>query len=194
MKPRSLKLTVLALTFTALASVLHAGCVPTLHPIYTAGDVVFDQALLGLWRDAESPTETWAFAAASGKAYRLVFTESDGTAGAFVVHLARIGGATFLDLYPEPPERSMNALYADHLVPAHTFLLVERLGPELRLRAPEPEWVSGYLERHPDALAHEVLADRTVITASTEALQRFVLAHLETEGAFGHLAVLERAE
>lgn len=182
------------LRLVVLASVLLAGCVPTLHPIYTTDDVIFDPALLGLWRDTEFPGETWVFTSAGSDAYRLVFTESDGKKGAFVVYLARIGGARFLDLYPEEPELAANSLYKDHLVPAHTFLLVEGLGSELRLRVPEAEWLSEYLEEYPDALAHEVVSGGLVITASTEELQRFVLAHLETEEAFGHLAVLEREE
>ena len=188
---RPLRLAVVAGVLLA-GSVFLAGCVATLHPIYTDDDVAFDPALLGLWRDAEDAGETWAFTAAGGDAYRLVFTERDGEKGAFVVHLARIGGATFLDLYPEEREHPASSLYEDHWIRAHTFLLVEALGPELRLRAPETEWLARYLAEHPDALAHEDLGESVVITASTEELQRFVLRHLETEGAFGYLAILKR--
>ncbi len=155
-----------------LLGVLIAGCVPSLHPIYADGDVVFDEALVGLWRDVDSSGEAWHFTPASGDAYRLVYTEGDGKAGAFEVHLARVGGALFLDLFPEEPEPSASSFYKGHLIRAHTFLLVEGIEPELRLRAVETGWLSEYLGRHPDALAHAGVGDGLVITAPTEELLR----------------------
>jgi hypothetical protein len=177
-----------------VATVVIAGCVPSLHPIYTDGDVVFEEALVGLWRDTDSPGETWLFTPADDDAYRLVFTESGGEVGAFEVHLAQVGGALFLDLFPEEPAASAGSFYEAHLVRAHTFLLVESIEPDLRLRAVETEWLSEYLRQYPHALARAEVGDRVVITAPTAELQRFVLAHLETAGAFGHLAMMERQE
>jgi hypothetical protein len=42
-----------------------------------------------------------------------------------------------------------------------------------------------YTEKNPDAIAHEVVDDRPILTASTEELQKFWVNHLETKDAFG---------
>ena len=36
------------------------GCVPTLNPIYTDKDLIFDPALLGTW-GSDDPREKWVF-------------------------------------------------------------------------------------------------------------------------------------
>ncbi|MCY3665798.1 MAG: hypothetical protein OXH81_09075 [Gemmatimonadetes bacterium] len=51
------------------------------------------------------------------------------------------------------------------------------------------------LEKNPDAIRHEELGkDDIILSASTEALQTFWLAHLDTEGAFAELSDLQRKQ
>ncbi len=73
-----------------------AGCVPSLNPLYTDQDLIFDSALLGVWTDKDSK-ETWAFTEAGEKEYKLLYTEEDGRKGEFKAHLLKIEGKTFLD-------------------------------------------------------------------------------------------------
>ena len=174
------------LFFSAL--LIAAGCVPSLHPIYTADDVVFDEALLGTWADPDSD-ETWAFSRSETKdnAYRLVYTEEDGS-GAFLTHLVKIGDELFLDLFPEEPTLEANDFYKAHLMLAHTFLHVRQIKPKLQLAYLDPEWVEEHLSQHPTALKHEIVAlpkdQRIVFTASTDDLQAFHVKHLKTDGAY----------
>ncbi len=162
-----------------------AGCVPSLHPLYTDADVVFDPALIGVWGEKSDAKETWAFTKDTGKAYHLVDTDKDGKTGNFVVHLVDLGGTRFLDLYPADPKMAENDFYKMHLVPAHSFALVSEIGPALGLAFLNPDWLKKTLESSPDAIKHEVVEDTILLTAQPKELQRFLLANLKTKNAFG---------
>jgi len=194
----------------ALLSVITlAGCIPCLHAIYTDKDLVFDSGLVGVWDypDASAaPDGTpsaegkgyWEFTKLGEKSYRLVLAEPDGKSGVFETHLVKLGGATFLDLYPvhpDLPSPTDSDFYKLHLLRMHTFMAVERIGDALRYRLMDAEWLQGYLERHPHALRHEKLQDsrpNIVLTASTKELQAFLARHVSTEGAFTEWKELKR--
>src|SRR6187401_3334085 len=87
------------LALFAFAAVL-AGCIPTLHPLYTDDDVIFDPALVGLWAE-ENSKDTWLYEKVDDKSYRLTYTDGEGKKGEFQARLLKLGGFRFLDLYPE---------------------------------------------------------------------------------------------
>jgi hypothetical protein len=76
---------------SGLAMAIAAGCVPTLQPVYTEQDVVFEPAMLGAWRQQDS-TATWKFTQSGDKEYELVYTDQEGRAGRFTAKLANVGG------------------------------------------------------------------------------------------------------
>ena len=108
-----------ALTLAVTIAALVTGCIPTLHPIYTKKDVIFDKALVGLWRDPENSKQTLRFAKSDGESYRLVHTDRHGKEGAFHVHLARIQDTMFLNLQPEKPELPASGFFKSHIILAH---------------------------------------------------------------------------
>ena len=81
-------------------------------------------------------------------------------------------------------------------MPVHTFLRLEIAGDTLRMAAMDPDWLKGLLKRDPSMLRHELLDGDgdLLITASTPELQAFVVAHRDTEGAWGDYSVLGRVE
>ena len=162
-----------------------SACIPSLHPIYTDEDIVFEESLLGVWAEPNSD-ETWAFTRSQekGNAYRLVYADGNGKRGAFVTHLAKIKGQLFLDLFPEEPELESNDFYKGHLMPVHTFMHVAQIEPKLQLSALDADWLGKHLEKKPRALKHEIVDDTIVLTASTKKLQAFYIKHLKTEGAY----------
>lgn len=177
----------LLVTLTAFA-----GCVPCLNAIYTAGDVEFDEALLGSWSPAQN-NETWVFTKEGEKGYRLVFTDRDSKIGVFEATLAKVDGARFLDLAPlEEPDLAQNALWKYHLIPAHTFLLVESTSPTFKMRAMNPNWAAEYLRNHPDELAHTFQDDRLIVTAKSEDIQKFATRHIGTPEAYGDVYELTK--
>ena len=74
------------------------GCclVPSIHPLYTDEDLVFEEELLGKWSDGN---DIWEFKKAEGKAYKMRFF--NGKEGQFEAHLVELDGVRFLDIFPD---------------------------------------------------------------------------------------------
>jgi len=170
---------------------LPVGCVPSLHALYTDQDVIFDQSVLGVWAE-DGSKETWALTRGGEKEYKLVHTDEDGKKGEFVAHLLKVEGRMFLDLYPVEPELRQSDFYRDQLLRAHTFAMVLQTEPTIHISYLEPDWLKKFLGNQPAALRHEKINDEILITASPKELQKFLLTHLKTEGAFSEPSELKR--
>jgi len=170
---------------------LLAGCVPSLHPIYTKKDLIFEPALLGVWASGISK-ESWAFSAHEPKSYRLVYTDEKGRRGTFSAHLVKIGESTFLDFFPADFGGQQNEFYKYHFLRAHTFFLVHQIEPRLRVSSMRPDWLRKHLLDKPGAIRHEVVNGRVVLTAATAALQVFLLEQAKNRNAFGKPTDLAR--
>jgi hypothetical protein len=162
-----------------LLVLLLAGCLPSLHQLYTAETLIFDEGLVGKWRADES--STWQFRQAGEKEYELRIYEAEEDLGRFDAHLVKINGLMFLDLYPDSEfVKDLDDFYKLHLLAVHTFMKVDRIDPNLQLRIIDYDEVADILEDDPDAIKHEVVDERIVLTAKTGQLQEFVSAHVET--------------
>lgn len=170
-------------------------CVPSLHPLYTDEDLRYDPNLLGEWRETEGQ-ERWQFQPVSlptgGTAYRLIHTDCEGVTGEFDVRLVNVGGQQFLDLFPTEAEARGNDFYRGHFQPVHTFVRLTQTQSELRLGYLKSEWLNEQFKAHPEALRHERVNGEIVLTAQPKELQRFLLLHLATPGAFDETLVLTR--
>lgn len=165
-----------------------AGCIPSIHPIYTEKDVIFAPALLGTWREEDSK-ETWEFSKDTDRSYRLVYTDDRNEKGTFTVHLVKIDGTMFIDLFPTELDGQMNEFYMLHFLPVHTFILIQQIEPRLKMSLMDPDWLENHLKQNPKAVQHGILSDRTLLpsillTSSTKELQTFLLKHVKTKGAF----------
>src|SRR2546426_5625817 len=154
------------LIMSVLTTLALSGCVPSLNPLYTEKDLVFDPALIGTWAE-ENNSDTWAFEKDTDKSYKLVVTEK-GDAREYKIHLVKLGPALFLDFYPEDSLCEVKQdFYKAHLVPAHLFAKVSEIGDTLRFALMNPDWLDKLLKQHPDAISHETIEnDRVVLTAS----------------------------
>ncbi len=161
-------------------------CVPSLHPIYTGEDLVFDPALVGAWSE-EGSADTWTFSKSGEKEYNLVLVDDEGK-GEFVVHLAKVEGRLFLDLFPKEPDLKANDFYKSHLLRVHSFILVAKIQPTLQMAVLDPGWIKKFLQDHPDAIRHEEVNDDILLTAKPKELQAFLIKHEKTEGAFGEFS------
>jgi len=162
-----------SLVFTAAALAVVGGCVPSLHPFYTAETTVFQEALLGSWTNPDD-NETWTFTSENDGEYAVTFTDSEGLSGAFEVHLLKLGEDLYLDFFPAPPEMESNEFYLGHLLAIHTLARIELSDSGLAVAGMNPEWMEEFLDQNPDALAAERLDQSLVLTAPTAELQRFV--------------------
>jgi hypothetical protein len=176
-----------------------AGCVPSWNAFYTEKDLVFDQTLLGAWRPVEAKEtskETWAFTKDGDKLYRLSQTDEEGNKANFEARLVKLKEHLFLDLYLtkiEGDDLKVNAWASISLVPAHLLLKVEQIEPALKLAAMNPDWLRTFLKKHPDDIAHRVVAENDIVlAASTSELQKFVLEHVGDKEFFGGAMELKR--
>jgi len=187
-----------------ILAVIVGGCVPvlSLHPLYTEKDVVLDQKLYGTWvSDSNDPKTTWEFKGIDEpkNAYKLIFTDEDGKKGSFVALLVKLQNRFFLDIFPselpwEPEDPNKmdwpyNSLF---LIPAHTFVKVDSIEPQLKLRLTLESKIEELLKENPGVVEHTTVGDRIVLTESTKKLQAFVLKYADDERVFTDQVTLSR--
>lgn len=158
------------------ALTLLGGCLPSLNPVFTDENLVFDREMLGVWIQPGAKSR-WDFTERDEKSYRLMYTDQDGHQGRFVARLAEVEGIRYLDLFPEHIETDASAFYKFHLVPIHTVYWVRRTTPNLELMAFDNKWLEKYLTEHPNEIQFAAFDGRKLITAPTKDVQAFVLKH-----------------
>jgi len=199
--------------FYLLAALL-GGCVPvmSLHSLYTEENVVFEEKLLGTWlEDPNSPEATWEFNRIEepNNAYNLVLSDEEGKKGSFVAHLVKLEDSLFLDVFPDEfpcdtddPNKVEWAYNSLFLIPAHAFIKIDSIGPQLKMRLTDDEKImEELLEDDPNAVKHTFIEDRItsienrlILTASTKELQAFVLKYAGDKRVFTNEFVLNRRE
>ncbi len=171
-----------------------AGCVPSLHSLFTEKDTFYDPQLAGIWTSSDK--EIWQFAKKSdSNSYEVIHTDKDENRGSFVGTLGKINDMTFLDLFPDNTlmEIHSNGYYQAHIVPAHTFLKIEQIQPTLKMRVMDPGKTRDMLKADPNLLKFELVDDdRIVITASTQQLQQFMKKYANEKELFGEPTELKR--
>jgi len=187
-----------------MLAVIVGGCVPvlSLHPLYTEKDIVLDQKLYGTWvTDSNDSKTTWEFKSIDDpkNAYNLIFTDEEGRKGSFVARLVKLQDKLFLDIFPselpwEPEDPNKmdwpyNSLF---LIPAHTFIKVDSIEPQLKLRLTLESKMEELIKENPSAIEHTSVGDRLVLTDSTQKLQAFVLKYSDDERVFTDQVALSR--
>jgi len=198
-----------------LLAILLGGCIPvmSLHPLFTEEDLVFEEKLLGTWvDDPNSPKSTWEFKRIvdsskkewefdlpkkQEKAYKLILLDNkQGTKGSFFAHVVKLKDQLFLDVYPSQlPSAKMdpNEIWAFNvlfLIPGHSFAIIDSIEPQLKIRWTTDDQLEKLLKEEPNAVKHELVEDRIILTASTKKLQSFVLKYADDERVFPAKAVL----
>lgn len=186
--------------------VILGGCVPviSLHPLYTEKDVILDKKLYGTWvSDSNDSKTTWEFKSVDEpkKAYNLIFTDENGKKGSFVAHLVKLQSRLFLDIFPddlpwdtEDPNKMDWPYNSFFLIPAHTFLKVDSVEPDLKLRLILESNLQELLKENPGAVEHASIGDRLVLTGSTKKLQEFILKYADDQKVFTDQVILSRKE
>ena len=187
---------IMTLPLLSAAAVILAGCVVTsVYPFFGQNDVGFEPALLGHWTKVQHPEERWTFERGSGDGYR-VFCVSGGSTNTGQAHWFKLEGQTFLDfsastwkedIQPEP-------------VPSHLLVRVGQIAPSLKMANLKYDWLGELVAKNPKAIRHILIKTgdkpedrRVVLTADTAELQRFVIKHLKTKGAWDDSMELQTA-
>ena len=162
------------LFYTILLVSILAGCVPSLHKLYTSNTLTYDPRLVGCWEASED--EQWCFTRHEEEdAYDLIITEEKGKRSYMLAHLVDLDGRRFLDIEPgSDAELCTGDWYKYHLQPVHTFMMVDQVDPNLALAVMKPDVVQEMIEKNPKLIKHEIVDDRVILTAETPQLQAFL--------------------
>lgn len=174
---------------------LTVGCIPSLHPLFTPKDLVFDPALIGVWSEDDEETETWQFqrVAGNGKSYRLSIRDDEGRTADMRAHLVKLNDRLYLDMVAdslgESPtgeiSKQMNEYTSASLIRGHLIARVWQIVPELKMTLMNSDFMTGVFNAEPEALAHiGTQQEGFVITASTKELQAFIIKHADNEKLF----------
>jgi hypothetical protein len=190
--------------FYFLAVVL-GGCVPvaSVHCLYTKENAVFEEKLLGTWvQEPNNPKTTWEFTRDDeepNNVYKLIFADEEGKKGSFVAVMVKLKDKLFLDIFPdelpwdiEDPNQVDWPYNSFFLIPAHTFIKVDSIEPQLKLRVTMDDKMDELLKEYPDAIERIMIDDRIVLTASTKELQAFILKYVDDERLFVDEIALDR--
>ncbi len=159
-------------------ALLLAGCVPSVHPLFTSADLVFDPELIGKWRLDEV---TWEFTRA-GDHYRLVMREKKERISYVTAYLLELDGIRYLDLIPDKVPG--NSFQAGYLAPLHSFYRMWRTGDRFRIGGLDAEWLKKALERREVSIPHVLREGELLLTAPTPELQALVKRLANNKDAF----------
>ena len=188
-----------ALIAAGITALFLSGCLPSIHKLYHDDDLVFKSELLGKWQDDDG--NTWTFEK-DEMGYDLTYVEdalqkNEGgpVSSDFETHLVKLGEYYFFDLYPGDNEQlDMSSLLISSMLPVHIFAKVEFNGNEVVVKFYNPDWLNEMLSEDRIRIAHEKTEDYTVLTASTDELQRFVTKYAEVKEAFVDPLILKRSK
>ncbi|MEN6428350.1 MAG: hypothetical protein ABFE13_23630 [Phycisphaerales bacterium] len=204
------------LAFYLLAALM-AGCVPivSLHPLFTKDEIAFDEKLIGTWiGDPNDSNGTWEFSrldkSTAGdllrswgdeitRFYRLTLADGEGHTMSHAACLVKLGERRFLDVFPDgfPQDEEDNEKTKDifdpfFFQPVHTFIRVDAIGEKLVIRMTDDDKFKELIQAEPNAVKHEIVDERPILTASTKDLQAFVTKYAGDERLFPNDLTLTR--
>jgi hypothetical protein len=173
------------------AILLTMGCyVQSIHPLYDDKTMAFDPALIGTWVADEDEEFVFTVTDTTRGMYTLV-SEEGGASARFEAVLLELGGAKFLDIYPDAPSTA-NSFYMDHLLRVHNILRVEMDADTLWVSDFDGEWLQTMIDKKQLRLSHAPLDGAVLLTGSTRELQGFVTKHSKTAEAYSEPAKFVR--
>ena len=186
MKTKTFALLVLLFTFFLM------GCIPSIHPLYTDDELVFKNEILGSWHDATSEVE-WIFEDSGENCYILKITE-DNKPSILNCHLVKLGTNFFFDFFPRDDNHfdNISGYLSMQFIAVHTFAKVNITADSIEIYRFDPSWLEEILQADPNQVKHEKTGEYILLTASTEELQKFVMAYAELEEMYLEKTVIVR--
>ena len=183
---RVLRASVLAVSSVA-GVLVSSGClVSSLHPVYDADSIVFDEALIGAWEHRETEVRV-DVARGEWRSYDISYTDRFGTSR-YTGHLTTIAAARFLNILPEeglekPP----------FVVATNGFMQVEAAGATLRVREPDYAAVLSRVRIGKLGLASAVdVKQNVLITAPSATMRKWLAAAVKDARLWTEWKVLTR--
>ena len=181
-----------------------AGCLTTLHPIFTEKDLITDPRLVGHWEKAKDKTKVIyrqpnanevnnlspALQSEAGKIYMLDEKDEQGnirsTNYAFMI---KLGKYYYMDYYPasEKERQSADNFFAAHYIPMHSIYRIEfENNNSFNVQRLDAGYLEKLIKNKQIRIRHEVMEDGGVlITAPTEELQQYLIKYSDVPEAYG---------
>lgn len=158
------------------AAWLTSGCyVVSVHGIADPSAVVFDDALLGQWKNADGDQDPQELLVERDewRTYAVTLTDRSGEPQRFTVRLVKIGQAQYFDATIHGGTEPGPAL-----LPVHIFGRVAVREGRLELGTPDYDWFSGRLERGGLTIpALRTERDTVLVSAAPRQLRRWLAAN-----------------
>ncbi|MFT7058058.1 MAG: hypothetical protein ACJASV_000558 [Pseudorhodobacter sp.] len=154
---------------------LLAGCIPSLHPLFSSETLVSVEGIEGNWRANQGEELAFSPTATAGL-YRAIFVDQNGAAFVFDVGATQIGSNTYLDFVPATTGFMTSEFFDLHISKWHSFAKLSQQDGSLRLSFGDAVWLRQFLNENPTATAF-IEDDRVRLTGSTDELRAFVETH-----------------
>ena len=181
----------------AALAILAGSCIPSLFPLYTQDDLLYDERLVGTWDSGDNGVwiiesleyhpdraffdPTWTEPDQDSDSlnmrYRLTvkeYVEGDTEEAEFLLHLLRLGDQQYVNFYPIDYELHHDFLNW-HMVQANNFSKISISGDRLTFRFFDPDYLRQMIEKNRIRISHVWLDDFILLTAPTPELQKFVI-------------------
>jgi len=180
-----------------------AGCLTTLHPIFTSKDLVTDARLIGIWEKTKDSTKvvyrrptaheinnlSQALQSEAPKIYMLDEKDQQGniksTNYAFMV---KLGKYYYMDYYPagEKERQSCDHFFAAHLVPMHSIYRIQfKNDNSFGVQRLDGGYLERLIKNKQIRIKHEVMEHGDIfITAPTQELQQYLIKYSDVPEAY----------
>lgn len=181
------------------AAALLTGCwQKSVYPFFKEKDVFFEEKFVGTWRESDKPNDegsTWTISKGEQpKVYTIRIADKENKLDCDG-RLFKIGETKFLDLH------SRNRGIVD--MPAHALFRVQALEEaSFKVQMLNPDWMKNRLQLHPKEIANVFASDpehpddadkgEFILTADTDAIQKFIVTHLNDDGFWNEGGELKR--
>ena len=182
-----------------------AGCLTTLHPIFTAKDLITDPRLIGNWEKAKDKTKVIyrqpnanelsnlspALQSEAGKIYMLDEKDERGDIRSTnYVFMVKLGKYYYMDYYPasEKERRSADNFFAAHYIPMHSIYRIEfKNNNSFDVQRLDGGYLEKLIKNKQIRIRHEVMEDGGIfITAPTEELQQYLIKYSDVPEAYSN--------
>jgi len=182
-----------------------AGCLTTLHPIFTAKDLITDPRLIGNWEKAKDKTKVIyrqpnanelsnlspALQSEAGKIYMLdEEDERGGIRSTNYAFMVKLGKYYYMDYYPasEKERRSADNFFAAHYIPMHSIYRIEfKNNNSFDVQRLDGGYLEKLIKNKQIRIRHEVMEDGGIfITAPTEELQQYLIKYSDVPEAYSN--------
>ena len=180
-----------------------AGCLTTLHPIFTANDLVTDTRLIGNWENAKDKTKAVyrlpdandinnlspELQIEAAKIYMLDEKDEQGnlrsTNYAFMV---KLGKYYYMDYYPasEKERRLSDHFFAAHYIPMHSIYRIQfNNDNSFNVQRLDGGYLEKLIKNKKIRIKHEGMEDGSIfITAPTQELQQYLIKYSDVSEAY----------